>query len=381
MKIKIGLILAALVSTSVMAQVTNTPPPLPPMPDSSTVTPPPPPLPPDTGTNKPPGRVKKHKKPASKPAAEKKEKKEKSAAAADAMPAAPVMFTPNQLAESKQDHVNIRGQAHISSEVIGHLKKGETVTVLEEVTLKHPKADEPAHWARIALPSDMHVWVMSAYLDSSNQVVKARKLNLRTGAGENYSVAGLLHKGDTIKTIKEKGSWSEIEAPTNAFAFVAAHLLTPKEGGATIPEIASTTPVPPPVLPTPTVLSNPNTVAPASGVPGAPASEPVPNTQPTLPLPPIPAPVPAPVSDEPLPPRIVQREGVVGGTFSIQAPTYFELRSLDNGRVMDYLYTASTNIVLKKYQGLTIHVSGPEELDERWPNTPVLTIQRIQVVK
>ena len=26
-------------------------------------------------------------------------------------------------------------------------------------------------------------------------------------------------------------------------------------------------------------------------------------------------------------------------------------------------------------------VSGEEELDERWPNTPVLTIHKIQVVK
>jgi len=30
---------------------------------------------------------------------------------------------------------------------------------------------------------------------------------------------------------------------------------------------------------------------------------------------------------------------------------------------------------------MTVLVSGEEELDERWPNTPVLTIQRIQTVK
>jgi hypothetical protein len=57
------------------------------------------------------------------------------------------------------------------------------------------------------------------------------------------------------------------------------------------------------------------------------------------------------------------------------------LRSLDNGRVMDYLYSTSTNVVLKNYKGLTILVSGEEELDERWPDTPVITIQKIQVVK
>jgi hypothetical protein len=77
----------------------------------------------------------------------------------------------------------------------------------------------------------------------------------------------------------------------------------------------------------------------------------------------------------------VQREGIVGGTVSIQAPTHYELESLDDGKPMDYLYTMSTNLNLNNYKGLTVLVSGEEALDERWPNTPVITIQRIQVVK
>jgi hypothetical protein len=77
----------------------------------------------------------------------------------------------------------------------------------------------------------------------------------------------------------------------------------------------------------------------------------------------------------------VQREGIVGGTVSIQAPTHYQLESLDNGKVIDYLYTTSTNVVLKRYAGLTVLVQGEEGLDERWPNTPVITIQKIQVVK
>ena len=378
MKMKYGLILATMLSTSVMAQVgTNTPPPMPPMPTpSSNITPPPLPTPPDASTNKPPGRIKKSKKkkaPA-KAAADKNDK----AAVAPPAPIAP--FTANQPAEAKHDHVVIRGQAHINSEIVGHLKKGETVTVLEEVTLKHPKTDEPAKWARIALPPEMHAWVDTAFIDASNQVVSARKLNVRTGAGENYSIIGLLHKGDAIKTAGTiKGNWTEIEAPTNAFAFVAAHLLAPKEAA---PEPApapapAPQPLPPPVA---TTVEPANTVAAApTNAPGT--HEAVPVTTPAVPLPPIPAPAAPPVSDEPLPKRVIEREGVVGGTFSIQAPTYFELRSLDNGHVMDYLYTTSTNVVLKNYKGLTILVSGEEELDERWPDTPVITIQRIQVVK
>ena len=33
------------------------------------------------------------------------------------------------------------------------------------------------------------------------------------------------------------------------------------------------------------------------------------------------------------------------------------------------------------YNGKTVLVTGEEGLDERWPNTPVLTIHKIQVVK
>ena len=85
--------------------------------------------------------------------------------------------------------------------------------------------------------------------------------------------------------------------------------------------------------------------------------------------------------EEPPPPRIVQHEGIVRGTASIQAPTQFELISPDNGRTIDYLYTTSTNLDLSRYKGLRIIVTGEEGLDERWRNTPVITIQRIQVLE
>ena len=76
----------------------------------------------------------------------------------------------------------------------------------------------------------------------------------------------------------------------------------------------------------------------------------------------------------------MQREGFVRGTFSIQAPTPFQLISPDNQRPINYLYTTSTNLDLSRYKGLHIIVTGEEGLDARWKNTPVITIQRIQVL-
>jgi hypothetical protein len=36
---------------------------------------------------------------------------------------------------------------------------------------------------------------------------------------------------------------------------------------------------------------------------------------------------------------------------------------------------------MRRYKGMRIIVTGEESLDERWPNTPVISIQRIQVLE
>ena len=86
-----------------------------------------------------------------------------------------------------------------------------------------------------------------------------------------------------------------------------------------------------------------------------------------------------PEEEEPLPPRIVQREGVVRGTASIQAPTHYELWSPESNRTINYLYTAARELDLARYKGLRVFVTGEESLDERWRNTPIITIKTIIV--
>ena len=92
------------------------------------------------------------------------------------------------------------------------------------------------------------------------------------------------------------------------------------------------------------------------------------------------APPEPPPADEPLPKRIVTREGVVRGSASIQAPSYYVLRSLDNNRAINYLHCPTTNIVIKEYMYQRVIVTGEELLDERWPNVPVIDIETIQTV-
>jgi hypothetical protein len=100
---------------------------------------------------------------------------------------------------------------------------------------------------------------------------------------------------------------------------------------------------------------------------------------------PAPEIVPAPAEASPEAPiekvkKIVSREGILKGSVSIQAPTYYELRSLDTGKTIDYVFSPSTNLLLKEFKGKRIIVTGEELLDERWQNTPVLVVDALQTV-
>ena len=104
------------------------------------------------------------------------------------------------------------------------------------------------------------------------------------------------------------------------------------------------------------------------------------------PTPPVPAhfepitPAETAPAEETLIKRIVTREGVVKRSVSIQAPTYFVLESVANGKTINYLFSPSTNVALKDFRGRRIMVTGEELLDERWPNTPVINIDSLQPV-
>lgn len=363
MKTNYWLVLGVMLSTSVFAQVTN------------------PPLiligtnPPQSAPTQTPA-TKSEKKKAPAQSARKKASAEKKSAAIEK----PIVLSPGP-ATVTGDNVNVRGKAAFVGEIIARLKKGDSVKVIEQVIREKPKADEPSQWAKIGYPAGANVWVHASYIDATNKVVLPKRLNVRAGAGENYSIVGLIERGAPVKEISTKGNWLEIEAPADAYAFVAARYLKQEGPAAAVPRIVSI--APPVPEPTTTTIAAPPPIAPPPTVPPT-ATTPT-TTTPTEPPGITPAPDLAnaapPPAEEPLPPRIVSHEGVVKHTVSIQAPTKYALVSPDTGRTINYLYTTSTNLDLSYYKGLRIIVTGEEGLDRRWQNTPIITIQRIQVVE
>ena len=279
----------------------------------------------------------------------------------------------------RQNNVNVRGKAAINSEVLTRLTRGQRVNVLEEVTVSKPKQDEPAKWAKISLPTNATVWAHASFIDPANNTVKPNRLNLRSGPSENHSVVGRIEKGTTIVPIENKGDWIRLEPPASAYGFVAAHLLS-KEAAPVI--VSATDPnVPPPIE---TAVPPTTTPAPATD-PAVAATTPAPAVTDPGATPPLTVPDPAPTvpavpEEDPFVKRVVTREGIVERSVSIQAPSHFILQAIDTRRAINYLFSPSTNVTLKDFYGQRILVTGEELLDERWPNTPVIHIEKIETV-
>jgi uncharacterized protein YgiM (DUF1202 family) len=377
MKMNYWLILGVMVATSVTAQDNTNLPAIPPPANTTASAPVMTPVVETAPTNAPA------------PAKKKKSKKKKAAAKAapgkTVFTEATVALVPGP-AEVCVSNLNVRGQAGLKGEVVSHLQKGDSVNVLSELTLGKHKADEPSQWARITLPASGGVWVRTSFIDPATKTVAPKKLNLRGGPGENYSVLGMIERGTSITETEVKGDWTKIEVPTNAYAFVAAMYLK-QEASGTMPTNPAPSTETPPAPPTPVTVAE---------------SQPI-NTMPETPAPAPPTPdanvVPPPSLNPPVvvtetnivtiedtnpppppPPRVVTHEGVVRSSVSPVAPTYFELYDPATGLAINYLFSPTTNLDLARYNGLQINVTGEEGLDSRWKDTPVLSVQKIYVL-
>jgi uncharacterized protein YgiM (DUF1202 family) len=269
-----------------------------------------------------------------------------------------VVLAPGQ-AEVNATDLTVRGQAGLKGEMVTHLHKGDTVTVLEQINLSKHEAGEPSQWAKISFPTNAQLWVDSKYIKDG--VVSAKKLNLRAGHGENYSVVGVIEQGTQINAIETKGNWIKIAPPAGAYAFVAARYLTQIAGTTQVASSANeapeSAPTPPAPAPTPTQVTEQPQIVTQPPAPSQPQEPP----QPTV--------------------RIVQHEGVVGTVGSPIAPSTYKLYDPQTKEDIDFLYPISGNVDLSKFVDDRVIVTGEEGIDKRWPNTPIIAIQSIDVVE
>jgi hypothetical protein len=82
---------------------------------------------------------------------------------------------------------------------------------------------------------------------------------------------------------------------------------------------------------------------------------------------------------QPAPRRIVRREGIIRATRSIQAPTWYELVHPQTKAAIDFLNEEKLGIKLKDYKGQKVVVTGEEGVDPRWPNTPIIELETLDI--
>jgi hypothetical protein len=316
-----------------------------------------------------------------------------------------VVLDPPGTATVKLESLLVRSQPAFAGDILTRVHKGQAVTVLEQITLAKPKLNEPTNWARIVLPPDAAVWVFARYIDTNSMTISAQRVNVRGGPDDVHDKVALLEKGAPVKEVRRVPDWVQIVPPTNAYGWLASDYVTmappaapppaavvPAEVAATAPVAAAPVtnePVTPPATNTPAEATNT-----AAAAPPIIAPEPVataPEAAPTNAAPPAAAVAPeiasaAPAAAAPeiasidTKPRLVTREGFVRKAINIQAPADYELHDVNSGTLIEYLQPEAKDKNFKKYTGTRVFVTGSEWLDRRWPKTPILQVQTVDLM-
>ncbi len=113
-----------------------------------------------------------------------------------------------------KDRVNMRAKPLITSEVVGQLELDQEIV---------SKGHVDNEWLEIVPPEGV---VMAVHKDFiSGGLVTSPNLNVRAGAGINYSIVGQLKKGDSIQVVDEFGDWLRIKPPPTSAVWVHSDLV------------------------------------------------------------------------------------------------------------------------------------------------------------
>jgi len=289
--------------------------------------------------------------------------------------------------------LNLRAGPGENYSVIGRIPKGAAVKEIHT----------EGQWIEIEAPQDAYAYVDASLVKVGGEATPAVASTVVT---PQKPTGELPKPPSAAQTNKPIASTVQPQKPTGEAPIAVPSPVTNKpaitnppetEVAKVEPKVSSQTEasVPEPTTP----VATPETRRPPVQEPLAPVPMPVPqpaataaNNSTNPPVASIPVPTPqarelpkvaeAPaVSNEPLPKRVVRREGYVRPTKSIQAPTWFELASNDTKKTMNYLHSEKLEeqgVNLKDFRGLKVIVTGEEGLDERWPKVPILVVETIE---
>ena len=107
------------------------------------------------------------------------------------------------VARTKSDRVNLRAKPEPSAEVVAQAAMDETLQVLEV----------QEKWVQVVPPERVDLWIHRDFVKDGLSV--AEKVNVRAGAGINFSVVGQYTRGERIEVRGQFGEWLKV-APSNS---------------------------------------------------------------------------------------------------------------------------------------------------------------------
>ena len=138
------------------------------------------------------------------------------------------------LAEVSSQALNIRAGQNMNFEKLCRLSRGSEVVVV----------GKSYDWYKISLPAAAKSYVSQDYIQLMNDnrdpstgpalsaaevfrtgVVTANRVNIRGGAGSNFTALGQLKKGDRIKVLEKSDGWYRIQPVEGTYGWVSKQFL------------------------------------------------------------------------------------------------------------------------------------------------------------
>ncbi|HOW36015.1 MAG TPA: SH3 domain-containing protein [Candidatus Omnitrophota bacterium] len=117
------------------------------------------------------------------------------------------------LGEITADKVNVRAGPNLNFEQVCQMNKGQEVLVLEK----------SYGWCKIRLPDTAKCYISPKFVTPRFEnigAINANRVNIRAGAGENFSVIGRLDKGERVRIKGQSQGWHIIEPVERSYAWV-----------------------------------------------------------------------------------------------------------------------------------------------------------------
>jgi len=109
------------------------------------------------------------------------------------------------------EKLRVRSKPSTKFEVVGQLKKGDEVKVVEE----------KEGWLKIVAPEAVSGWMSNKFIN--NGVVTGDRINVRAGPSVAFNIFGKLNKGDEVKVLEVKDKiWAKIQGNSKLHVWVSS---------------------------------------------------------------------------------------------------------------------------------------------------------------